>query len=141
LNVFNQIIVPDEEEGAIDGRSYRFLFDTGTGRTSVAYDDYTATLEAVEKRESSGAIAKQSNDLIVVPRLEVGSIVAENVTLARMAKGQPNVRNFLGMDMLKELACHFLFDENRILIVASTDLDASENLQPLSLDKANQSLS
>lgn len=149
LNEFSLIIVPEEDEsegasvyieGTIGGRPYRFLFDTGAGKTSVVHDEYTDTFGAVEKRESSGTFAKHADDLIIVPRLEIGPLVKENVTLARMGKGQAKRRNFLGMDLLKEFSYHFLFDENRVLVVTGEELEGLVtigNQQSLWLDKAN----
>lgn len=112
---------PDEPEaaevyvdGAVDGRPTRFLLDTGAGKSCVIHDAYTATLPLAGTHASSGVFAASSEDLVVVPRLEVGPIVREDFTLVRLAPGVPRVRNLIGMDVLKDHTCHFLFDQRRL---------------------------
>src|SRR5579871_2796454 len=81
MNEFRLIIQPDEDDaesaqvfvdGTVGGKCYRFLLDTGAARTSLILDDYTSTFESAAKHASSGLFATNSDDLIVVPNLEVG---------------------------------------------------------------------
>lgn len=121
------IIKPDEEEpgcaevlvdGTIGSRPYRFLLDTGAGKSSITFDDYTATFDTADQHHSSGVFAKSSSDLITVPDLTVGSISKANFTVTRTAIDDPHIKNLIGMDFLKNLRCHFLFDEDRVTIDA-----------------------
>jgi hypothetical protein len=57
MNYFNLIIKQDSDDqeaaeilvdGAIDGKQYRFLLDTGAARTKVKYDNFTSNLERLE---------------------------------------------------------------------------------------------
>jgi hypothetical protein len=120
MNGLDLIIQPDADDadaaevfvdGAIGGRPYRFLLDTGAARSCVRYDDYTATLGAVGKDSSSGVFAGGSRDLVSAPSLTLGSISRTDFTLARAAQGDTGRQNLIGMDLLKDLRCHFRFDE------------------------------
>lgn len=125
MNWFDLIIQPDEEDieaaevlvdGTVGGHAYRFLLDTGAARSSVRFDDYTSTFVSIEKSSSSGVFASGSDDVITVPRIELGPISREGFPLVRMAEKGPDRRNLIGMDLLKDFCCHFLFDENRVLV-------------------------
>lgn len=130
VNGFTLIVIPDPDEpeagevyvdGAVDGHAYRFLLDTGAARTSLVFDEYTSTLNSVGSRSSSGAFARMSDDLIVIPSINVGPISREHITVSRAAAGAKHVRNLIGMDLLKDLRCHFRFDENRVLVLADDE--------------------
>ena len=119
------IVIQDEEDseaaevfvdGVIGARSYRFLLDTGAARTCVAFDDYTSTFDCVGRHNSSGVFAKSSDDLVTVPSIELGPISKRNVTVARLARESEDRGNLIGMDLLRDYCCHFLFDEHRVLI-------------------------
>lgn len=143
LNLFKLIIKQDEEDveaaevfvdGLIGGNHYRFLLDTGAARTCIEFDDYTSTFDCIEKSNSSGVFAKSSHDLITIPSIEVGSISKKNFTLARMAEKVPNIRNLIGMDLLKDYCCHFFFDENQVSVAMNTVADTGYTFQNLFLD-------
>jgi predicted aspartyl protease len=102
MSGFDLIVQPDAQDadaaevfvdGAIDGRPYRFLLDTGAARSCV-----------------------RSDDLITVPSLTVGPISRTNFTLVRAAEGDAGRQTLIGMDLLKDLRCHFRFDERRVLV-------------------------
>jgi predicted aspartyl protease len=123
MNGFDVIVQPDTEDadtaevfvdGAIGGRSYRFLLDTGAARSRVRYDDYTATFASAGSDTSSGVFAGGSQDLITVPSITLGPITRTNFTLVRAAQGETGKPTLIGMDLLKDLRCHFRFDERRI---------------------------
>jgi gag-polyprotein putative aspartyl protease len=123
MNGFDVIIQPDAEDadaaeifvdGAIGGRPYRFLLDTGAARSCVRYDEYTATFTSVGTDTSSGVFAGGSRDLVSAPSLTLGAISRTNFTLARAAQGETGRQNLIGMDLLKDLRCHFCFDERRV---------------------------
>src|SRR4051812_4429905 len=91
---FSLTLKPDAEEaeaaeiyvdGSIGGRPYRFLLDTGAGKSSVVSDEYTSQFASSEKHTSSGVFAKSSENLISVPSIVMGPIVRENFTLVRAA--------------------------------------------------------
>lgn len=128
------IIEPDPDEaeaaeifvdGRIGARPYRFLLDTGAAKTSVIFDDATASYSASGKNESSGLFARISRDLITVPRIEVGPISKQDFTIVRLAEGEPNIRSGIGMDLLKDFRCHFFFDEQRVSV--DTDADSESD--------------
>lgn len=141
---FTLIIKPDEEEaaaaevlveGTIGGRAYRFLLDTGSARTTVVYDGYTAAFDCVETSDSSGVFASSRDDLITVPSIELGPIARHDFTVARMAAQAPARRNLIGMDLLKDFCCYFLFDENRVTVDGSGEDTAGYAFQALFLDR------
>lgn len=142
-NEFTLIIKHDDEDveaaelfvdGTIGGRLYRFRLDTGAARSSVMFDDYTSGFGSDGTSTSSGVFANSSGDLIIVPNIDIGPIVKYNFTLVRAAGRDPGISNLIGMDLLKDFRCHFLFDENRVLIDANDDLDAGYGFQELLLD-------
>ena len=144
MSGFDLIIQPDEEDaeaaevlvdGTIGGHPYRFLLDTGAARTSVLVDDYTATFASVETHGSSGVFASHSNDVVTVPMIEVGPISRSDFTLVRKAGTGPDTRNLIGMDLLKDYCCHFLFDESRVLVDPEGAAGASYPFQELFLDE------
>jgi len=125
ISGFNLIIKQDEEDveaaeifvdGIIGGKKYRFLLDTGAASTTIQFDDYTSTFDCIGKKDSSGAFAKIIDDLITVPYIELGPILEKNFTLARMIENNPDKRNLIGMDLLKNYCCYFFFDINRVSI-------------------------
>jgi len=125
MNGFEMMIKPDEEDidaaeilvdGTIGGFPYRFRLDTGAARSSVIFDDYTSTFDCIETRDSSGVFATSRLEVIRVPSIELGPIRKQDVLVNR-AEAHPRVRtNLLGMDVLKDYCCHFLFDEKRVVI-------------------------
>src|SRR5215831_10131682 len=133
MNGFDVIIQLDAEDadaaevfvdGAIGGRPYQFLLDTGAARSCVRYDDYTATFTSVGTDTSSGVFAGGSRDLVSAPSLTLGTINRSDFTLVRSAEGDTGRQNLIGMDLLKDLRCHFRFDERRVVVDAE---DAGED--------------
>lgn len=106
-------------DGTVGGNPYRFLLDTGAGMSCIMYDDYTAGFPSAEKRDSSGVFAKSSDDLIIVPSIEVGAISKQNCTIIRTAETNPHIKNLIGMNLLKDYCLHFYFDENRVSVDAN----------------------
>jgi len=133
MSGFALIILPDEEEpeaaevlvdGSVGGRPYRFLLDTGAAQSAILSDDYTATFAAVERRASSGVFASGSEDVILAPSIALGPIVQRDFPVTRLAENTPHRRNLIGMDLLKDFSCHFLFDKN----LAEIDAEDPETL-------------
>lgn len=122
---FALVIQPDEEEpeaaevlvdGSVGGRRYRFLLDTGAAKSAILSDDYTTTFAAIGQHTSSGVFAGGSEDVVIAPTIEVGPIVQRDFPVTRLAQNIPQRRNLIGMDLLKDYRCHFLFDEHRVEI-------------------------
>lgn len=122
---FALIIMPDAEDaeaaqvfvdGTIDDRPYRFLLDTGAARTTVQVDAYTSTFGSVGTSSSSGLFAPVHAALITVPRIELGPIVKQHVSVARASPIGSDLGNLIGMDLLQDVCCHFLFDEHRVVV-------------------------
>lgn len=143
MNQFNLIIKHDEQDveaaevfvdGTIGANAYRFLLDTGAARTSVILDGYTSKFNSTERSGSSGLFANSSDDLITVPSIDVGPISKEQFTLVRVADKDPSISNLIGMDLLKDLCCHFLFDEDRVLVDANDELRDRFAFQELMFD-------
>lgn len=142
MSEFDLIIKPDEEEaeaaevlvdGTIDGHTYRFLLDTGAARTTVVFDAYTSTFDCIEKSDSSGVFAASNQDVIRVPIIELGPISKKDFPLVRMEENDPVRTNLIGMDLLKDFCCHFLFDENKVVVQDEPETDLP--LQELLLGK------
>ncbi len=138
------IIQPDQDDaeaaevlvdGRLGDRPYRFLLDTGAARTSVQLDDYTSTFSSEATSSSSGVFAPIHDDVITVPSLEIGPISKQNFTLVRSNDPHRSIRGLIGMDILKDYCCHFLFAEQRVLLDADRECGAGRPLQPLFLDQ------
>ncbi len=143
MNEFDLIIQPDAEDadaaevfvdGAIGGRPYRFLLDTGAARSRVRYDEYTATFASVGTDTSSGVFAGGSRDLVTAPGLALGPISRSDFTLVRAAQGDTGRQNLIGMDLLKDLRCHFRFDEQRVDVDENGAGDDGAAFEELFLD-------
>jgi hypothetical protein len=128
---YDLIIKPDQED--VDGAEiyvninveiagsqeyqyqYQFLLDTGAARTSIVFDQYTASLTPNGKNSSLGVSGTSaSEDLITLPSIKCGPISKQNFSVVRMAQHNTLSRNLLGMDILKDYCQHFLFDQNRV---------------------------
>ncbi|RPJ36462.1 MAG: hypothetical protein EHM21_19160 [Chloroflexi bacterium] len=142
MSGFDLIIQPDVEEpeaaeilvdGAVGGRPYRFLLDTGAARSSILLDDYTAGFDSLGKHSSSGVFAAGSRDLIRVPVIALGPITRRDFTLTRIAEKDSEMRNLIGMDLLKDHCLHFFFDENRVAV--DPEVEAGRLFQDLFLDQ------
>jgi Aspartyl protease len=131
------IIQPDEDDadaaqvlvdGVIDGHPYRFLLDTGAARSRAPFDAYTASFPTNETQRSSGVFASRAYDLITVPHLTVGPISRRVFTMVRAPQHSPDQTSLIGMDLLKDYCCQFLFDEHKVLL---DPLDATAAPHPL----------
>ncbi len=144
MNGFKFLIKPDEYDreaaevlvdGIIGNKLYKFLLDTGAAKTTIQYDDYTSKFESKKKNVSSGVFARSSDDLISVPLIKLGPISKKNLLIARMPKNTREVRNLIGMDLLKDYCFQFLFDENKVLVKNIKRSQNKYNLQNLFLDE------
>jgi predicted aspartyl protease len=84
VNGFDLIIQPDAEDaeaanifvdGAIGGKPYRFLLDTGAATSTIVLDDYTATFEPSGKRQDSGLFSTRTADQVTAPEIRLGPII------------------------------------------------------------------
>jgi hypothetical protein len=100
--------------GTIQARPYTFLLDTGAAVTSLIWDDYTGQRPSQGLHQSSGILGEIEDDLITIHDFQVGSLEKESLTAVRLASNHPQARSLIGMDLLKEHCCHFLFGENRV---------------------------
>lgn len=138
------IIQPDPDEaeaaelfveGLLDGMPYRFLLDTGAAKTRVLWDLYTSSFESVGQHFSSGVFAGSSNEVITIPRIEVGPIAANDFTVVRVNGDTQGMTHLIGMDLLQAYHCHFLFDENRVVVDGDDPSDPAYPFQSLLTDE------
>jgi hypothetical protein len=126
MSKIDLIIIKDKDEmeaaevmveGFIDNNKYRFILDTGAARTSVISDDYTCKFECIEKSSSSGLFSKNCNELIKVPKIEIGPISRTDFTIVRADNNnQLRKENLVGMDILKDYSLYFSFDEGKVIV-------------------------
>jgi predicted aspartyl protease len=125
MNGFDLNIEPDEDErdaarvlvdATIGGFPYRFLLDTGAARSRVVFDDYTSTFDGPEHHSSAGVFAAGTQEVIRVLWIELGPISKQDVPLIRLAASDRERTNLIGMDLLKDFCCHFLFEEQRVVV-------------------------
>ena len=145
MSGFDLIISPDEEEaeaaeifvdGTVGGHPYRFLLDTGAARTRLAFDAYTATFPCLEQHSSSGVFAASTEEVIQVPSIELGPLTTTACLVVRGAAQHPDRRHLIGMDLLKEHCCHFVFDAQRVEVDPEEASAFSGSFQALLLDRA-----
>lgn len=119
------IVIPDPDEpqaaelmveGTVGERRYRFLLDTGAGRSTVAFDDYTEMFPFAGQSESGGLFAGKTEDLIVIPSLRVGPIARTDLVITRLPEGASDRRGLLGMDVLGGSSWNFRFREKRAFV-------------------------
>ena len=104
-------------DGTVADKPYRFRLDTGAGRTSIAFDEFTSSFKVVGTKHSAGAFAKTHDNLIEVPQVQVGTLSQSPATVVRMPKNANNRANLLGMDFLKNYALYFQYDREQVKVV------------------------
>ncbi len=144
MAVFALIVTPDPEDaeaahvfvdGAIDGRPYRFLLDTGAARTCVQSDAYMSTLSSAGASRTSGVFTHAREELVTLPSIELGPIAKQNVLVARVAPAGSVLGSLIGMDLLQEVCCHFHFDEHWVAVDPPEEPDILATSQSLFLDR------
>lgn len=134
------IVEPDRDDpecanvmvdGTIAGRPYRFVLDTGTARTHVVADNFTTTLTKHGNHASSGVFFATSSPLVTLPELVVGSAAQGSVDAVLVGPSQSGARNLLGMDVLKSHCCHFMFDNETLIVEVA---QSSNAMRPLMMD-------
>jgi predicted aspartyl protease len=96
-------------DGKINGVETRFLLDTGCALTTINHDDFSSSFTTTEQQNSSGAFGETTHDLITVDSITLDRLKKTNHRICRGAKGKLD-RKLLGMDMLKEYAINFSFN-------------------------------
>ena len=114
------IIIPDRDDpgcadvfvdGSIDGHPYRFILDTGAGRTHLIADDVTTALASRGTQESAGVLARSSEQVIRIPPVSVGPMRRTEFDVIRLSADHPAPRNLLGMDVIGNYPCRFRFTD------------------------------
>jgi predicted aspartyl protease len=117
------IVVPDEDDddfaelavdGTIDARPYRFMLDTGAGRTHVVADDYTRSLAAVGRHTASGVFSPIDDEVVRLGEVAVGPLQRGPLDASRGGDDRPDGHNLLGMDVLRHYRCLFRFAHQRL---------------------------
>lgn len=143
MHAINLIIepAPDNAEeaeiyvdGEVGGRPYRFLLDTGAATSSLVRDPYIARFDSLGTHDTSGVFAAVTHDLIMVPDITVGPIAHQDFALVRSEAG-PGIKSLVGMDLLKDFCCHFLFDEHRLWVNAEGFSASNGAFESLYLDR------
>ncbi len=117
-------------EGMVGQRPYTFLLDTGAATTSLIWDDYTSQLPRHGRHQSSGLLGDIEDDLVTIHDLRVGSLIKKSATVTRLSQNHPQARSLIGMDLLHEFCCHFLFSQNRVVFAPAP----ADGLNALFLD-------
>lgn len=117
-------------EGMVGQRPYTFLLDTGAAVTNLVWDGYTGQLPRTGDHQSSGVLGDIENDLITIHELKVGSLHKTAHTAARLSQDHPHSRSLIGMDLLRDYCCHFLFSQNRVVFAPAP----ADGLNDLFLD-------
>lgn len=116
--------------GTIGTRPYTFLLDTGAAVTNLVWDDYTGQLPRTGDHQSSGVLGDIENDLVTIHDLQVGSLTKAAHTAARLSQDHPHARSLIGMDLLRDYCCHFLFSQNQVVFAPAP----ADGLNDLFLD-------
>ena len=123
-------------DGEVSGEPHRFLLDTGAAGSCIGPDVLGDDGDGQSAAASPVVFATgEQGHIVTLGQLVLGPIVREYVRMSRIAHhpGRP-IDNLIGMDVLHTVACHFRFDEARVI----TDPPASERpaeTLPLYLDR------
>ncbi len=118
----------------LNGEILPFILDTACAKTTLCFNESSKKFKKVGTSTSSGVFGSYSFDLIKVERLELGSFILRNLTLARSLE-EHSSQNLLGMDILKDYNLIFNFPENR-LEVNNKDV-VIQSPESLTLDDGN----
>jgi predicted aspartyl protease len=102
-------------DAAVDGRTYRFILDSGAARTQMRSDAWIDALPSDARHESSGVFTATSADVIVLPSITLGPLTVTDVHAARAELGQ----SLLAMDVLGAAAIRVDLDRAELTIEAS----------------------
>jgi hypothetical protein len=102
-------------DAAVEGRTYRFLLDSGAARTRIRSDAWIEALPSDARHESSGVFATMSEDMIVLPSITLGPLSVTDVQATRAAAGE----SLLAMDVLGAAAIRIDLDRAELSIEAS----------------------
>jgi len=116
---------------SVDGRTYPFVLDTGARRSTIISDEWTRSLPRVGSEMDTGVFESRLNELVHVPRVAVGPIVANDVVMSLTDPDDADADSLLGMDVLGSRALR--------LDLAGASLEVVETLadgRPLDRDQA-----
>jgi predicted aspartyl protease len=116
-------------DGTVAGRPYRFILDTGAARTQLEADEYTCTLGAGPGESSSGAFASHCDPIVTVTDLAVGSLRVATLDVTRVSPVPPQLRNLLGMDVLRRCRCLFRLEAALLDVEAPAGYQAGRDLR------------
>ena len=125
MKVIELIIRPDETEsevaevfveGKVDGRNYRFLFDTGASSTRLVSDDYIGKLVSLTKSTAHGVFSSIDEETVKLLKIEIGPINKEYIEVKRLNTNYSGAKSLVGMDILKDYSYEFCFDKNIIIV-------------------------
>ena len=102
-------------DAVVDGRTYRFVLDSGAARSSVRSDAWIDALPSDARHESSGLFATMSEDIIVLPSITLGPLTVTDVQATRAPANQ----GLLAMDVLGAAAIRVDLDRAELTIEAS----------------------
>lgn len=113
LALVNDLVDPEAIDVWLDAvvgdAPVRFRLDTGAARCTVPLLDSTRTLMATGVDPAVGLSGSGlGDDEVVLPRLQVGGLVLEDVPATRLAAGSP-LSPLLGMTALGRFLCDFEF--------------------------------
>ena len=121
-------------QGSVGNRTYIFLLDTGAAKSCLLFDDYTAAFESEGQEESSGLFSGDRYDLIEVPSVKLGPIERKPFTMHRQPQDSRAKHNLIGMDLLKDHRCHFLFSQSTLIIDPAVSPISRKAIRPLTMD-------
>lgn len=146
MHQINLDIIPDEEEegaaeicisGTIEGHKYRFLLDTGAAISAILSDTFTEKFLSTQIHHSSGVFRTIQSDIVQIPEISFGTFRADHVIFSRASRGETAHRNLVGMNLLKDFCCEFLFHKGQLLVGNSQEIPPIASLQDLFLGKHN----
>jgi hypothetical protein len=116
-------------DGTVAGKPYRFVLDTAAARTQLEADEYTGALEAMPGESSSGVFASRSDEIITVRDVAIGSLRVATLDVTRVSPVPAQLRNLLGMDVLRRCRCLFRLEAGLLDVEAPAGCQAGHDLQ------------
>ncbi len=118
-------------DGYVNEKDYRFLLDTGAGRSSIIADEFTAQFKAEGESDGRGVFMAKADDLVAIPKLQVGPVAVENLVISRISDSVENRNNLLAMDFWQHVSCAYYFEKRQLIVNPTQNEVSSENLYKL----------
>lgn len=115
-------------KGQINDKEYNFLLDTGAAKSTLVTDEYLESLEYSKGKKFSGVIGTLDCREVNIDKLCLGPIIENGIKIDIINNLNDNIKNVLGIDVLKKHVIVFSYSTQELLIIEEDDSIMPENL-------------